>query len=381
MLEESLLLLSLFGVIYSYFIYPIVLILFKKFGKNNSTSNSETNHPFPKISFIITAYNEEQNIRQKLENTLSCDYGGELEILVASDGSSDKTNQYVSEFASQGVQLVNVKERLGKENAQKAAIAHASGNIIVFSDVSTRIEPHAIEQIATAFKDPSVGAVSSEDRFMSQSGEIVGEGAYVKYEMWLRGLESQVHSLVGLSGSFFAARKEICEHWDITVPSDFNTALNSVEKGFRAITDPELLGFYPDIKNSSNEYQRKVRTVIRGIAALAEKRQVLNPFKFGFFSFQVFSHKVMRWMVPWFMISSLLLNTLLIGQHFIWSLLLYGQILFYTLVLLGWLIPSLQKLSIIKLSFFFVQVNLAILHATFMFLSGKRITKWEPSKR
>ncbi len=382
MLLELLLIISLVGASYSYFLYPVLLVLFKKIGIKAKTQINSESTQTPFVSFIITAYNEEKSIAQKIENTLACEYPQQqLEILVASDGSTDMTNAIVKEFSDQGVRLIEVTERLGKENAQRQAIDAAKGDIIVFSDVSTRIEPHAIQRIVEVFNDQSIGAISSEDRFLSQDGKVVGEGAYVKYEMWLRNLESHINSLVGLSGSFFAARKSICTPWDISVPSDFNTALNSVSHGYRAVSDPELLGFYPDIKSGGKEYQRKLRTVIRGLAALFSKTQVLNPFKFGLFSFQIFSHKLMRWAVPWFLISSFVLNALLLGHGVIFQLIFLGQVLFYVTALVGWLFTRSQSNTLVKLCFFFIQVNLAIFHATLLFIRGKRITKWEPSKR
>ncbi len=383
LLETSLFLAFLLGALYSYFFYPVILLgLIKITRSNKITAQQNSPASIATVSFIITAFNEEKSIAEKIDNTLACSYPTKsFEILVASDGSNDKTNSIVESYSEKGVVLVDVKERLGKENAQKAAISQAKGEIIVFSDVSTRIEAHAIERIVELFNDSSIGAVSSEDQFISQDGKVVGEGAYVKYEMWLRGLESKLNSLVGLSGSFFAARKQVCENWDISVPSDFNTALNAVSCGLKAISDPKLIGMYPDIKSSKGEYQRKLRTVIRGMAALQSKSKVLNPFKFGFFSFQIFSHKVMRWLVPWFLIASFFANIPLLNSHSFFILTFVGQIAFYLLAATGWLLEPARKISLIKLCYFFVQVNIAIAHATVMFLTGKRITKWEPSKR
>ncbi len=231
------------------------------------------------------------------------------------------------------------------------------------------------------FSDPQVGALSSEDRFISNDGSVVGEGAYVKYEMWLRRLESDSAGLVGLSGSFFAARREVCEDWDIYCPSDFNTALNSAKHGLVAITCPDVVGIYNDVQDSSLEYRRKMRTVIRGITAIARHPEVLNPFRMGLFAFQVWSHKIMRWGVPWFMAIFLLLTLLLQGQGMIYTLALVAQIVFYALALAGWLFSGLRKNTLVKIIFFFVQTNLALAQATVLFMLGKRMTVWTPSKR
>ena len=215
--------------VYSYFIYPLILRLFP--ARPTQRSQIIDENELVTFSLVITAHNEENRIRAKLENTLQIDYPREqLEILVASDCSSDATDAIVETYADKGIKLVRADERKGKEYAQLCAIREAEGRILVFSDVATRIPPDALRLMADRFADQRVGAISSEDRFISNDGRIVGEGAYVKYEMWLRRLESDRAGLVGLSGSFFAARREVCEAWDIYSPSDFNTALNSAKQ-------------------------------------------------------------------------------------------------------------------------------------------------------
>ena len=197
----------------------------------------------PSLSLIITAHNEADRIKEKLENTLEINYPQSLfEIIVASDCSTDETDRIVDSYVDRGVRLVRADKRKGKEYAQLCAIRQAKGDILVFSDVATKIEAEALNHLVKHFDDVLIGAVSSEDRFISQDGSIAGEGAYVKYEMWLCRLESSRGGLVGLSGSFFAARKEVCERWDISVPSDFNTALNCAQLGMVAISCSDVVG-------------------------------------------------------------------------------------------------------------------------------------------
>ncbi len=380
--EILILIISLVGTIYSYFLYPLILLALPKKNSFETSAQLANEIELPFLTLIITAYNEESHIKEKIQNTIEIDYPEQKrEILVASDGSTDNTNLYVNEFTNKGVRLIEVKERKGKENAQLAAINEAKGDILVFSDVATQIPKEALKFITATFNNEKIGAISSEDRFITEDGQIAGEGAYVKYEMWLRRLEASVNSLVGLSGSFFACRKSISKNWDINVPSDFNTALNCVSQGFVAVSHPHVLGYYPNLKDESKEYQRKLRTVIRGMAAIAQKPAVLNPFKHGLFAFEVFSHKIMRWLVPWFQLTLFICNLVVWQEHFLFTLLLIGQVSFYTLAIIGWLSKSLRKNNLVKLPFFFMQVNLAIAHASLQFLTGKRITKWVPSKR
>ncbi|MBT1450664.1 glycosyltransferase [Glaciecola sp. XM2] len=375
---------SLFGIAYSYFVYPVLLFILSKLVRaQQAPLICESNKAYPSISLIITCHNEQHRIKEKIENTLELEYpDGKLELIIASDCSTDDTDDIVKSYAQQGVKLVRADVHNGKEYAQKLAIDAADGELLVFSDVATQIPTEALKKVADKFHDPRVGAVSSEDKFISDDGTIAGEGAYVKYEMWLRALETKTGGLVGLSGSFFAARKEVCQqHWDIKSPSDFNTALNCGRLGYIAISCDDVLGYYKDVKDPQKEYARKVRTVLRGITAVSRNPDVLNPVKFGVFSFKVWSHKIMRWAVPWFMLLALLSNLSIYSENGFYALTFYLQAIGYILVLLTWKLPSLQKNTLLKLGFFFVQVNLAIAHSTVNFLMGRRMVTWTPSKR
>jgi glycosyltransferase involved in cell wall biosynthesis len=371
------------AAIYSYFLYPIVLKLVGIFAGVKQTNPIVPLDDSPlTLSLIVTAYNEEHRIREKIENTLAIRFdSSRLELIVASDCSEDSTDSIVAEYAHRGVRLVRASERLGKENAQLAAIQVAKGDVLIFSDVATQIPEDSLLKLEHYFADPSIGAVSSEDRFISKDGSVAGEGAYVKYEMWLRKQESQLAGLVGLSGSFFAARKEICQEWDIHSPSDFNTALNTAKAGLRAVSAPDVLGYYQDLADSSKEYQRKIRTVIRGMTGLSRHKEVLNFNRFGLFSLQVISHKLMRWLAPWFFIAFFVISAMIADHGWFYSLAFVGQLGFYTAALLAQFLPNLRSIGAIKLIYFFVQVNVAVLDAAIKFLAGQRMTTWKPSAR
>ncbi|UCB54713.1 MAG: glycosyltransferase family 2 protein [Thiotrichales bacterium] len=377
---EALFYVSAFLCVYSYFLYPLILMLLPV--RKKSKNGAEEEGQFPLMSLIISAYNEEEKIAGKLENTLEIEYPRDLlEIIVASDGSSDATDSIVESFADRGVSLVRVEGHKGKDYAQQRGIQASNGAILVFSDVATQIPKDAFSALKSAFEDASVGAVSSEDRFISHDGRLVGEGAYVRYEMWLRRLESDRAGVVGLSGSFFAARREVCEPWDALTDSDFNVARNCARMGLVAISDPAVVGCYRDLKNPKQEYYRKVRTVIRGITAIPRHSWVLNPFRAGLFAFQVWSHKIMRWGVPWFMLVFAVATLMLQGQAMVYALALLAQVIFYSVALAGWLSERMQQNTIVRIVFYFVQTNLALAHAAVAFLSGKRMTAWNPTRR
>jgi cellulose synthase/poly-beta-1,6-N-acetylglucosamine synthase-like glycosyltransferase len=281
-------------ILYAYLGYPSALWALSIF-RNRPVKRERMT---PRVSFIIAAHNEGRRIREKIENTLSQDYPAEnLEIIVASDCSTDSTDEIVGSYAGR-VRLIRAPERRGKEGAQQLAVEAASGEILVFSDVATALAPDGISRIVRNFADPTVGCVSSIDRFIDPDRRISGEGVYLRYDMFVRTLESRVNGLVGLSGSFFAARREVGRNWAADLQSDFNTVLNAVEMGLRGVLDPECAGYYTNIVDGRREFQRKVRTFVRGIAVLVKNARMLNPLRYGLFSWQLLSHKLCRWLVP-----------------------------------------------------------------------------------
>ena len=366
------------GCAYSYALYPLLLSLWP--ARPSYAKAAGMPAPAPTVTLVIACRNEARRLRHKLDNALAVDYPS-LEIVVASDASDDDSDDIVRSYAARGVRLVRSPERRGKEHAQGLAIEQTTGEIIVFSDAGTDLPPDSIGHLVENFADPSVGAVSSEDRFITEDGRVVGEGAYVRYEMWLRRLESRRAGLVGLSGSFFGIRRSIAGSWNPSIPSDFACALYAVKSGKRAVSDPGVVGVYRDIKDPSKEFGRKVRTAVRGMTAVAVLREVLNPLRYGLFSFQVWSHKVMRWLVPAFMALLLVASIALAPVHPLYAGALAAQVVGYALVLAAHLVPALRAIAPVRLAYFFVQVNLALGRAGLDFLRGRRIVTWDPSAR
>jgi len=371
--------LSILGVVFAYFIYPVT-IYFVGFYKHNKVLKSTDNFS---VTVIISAYNEEKRIFDKIKNTLEADYSkNNLQIIVVSDGSTDKTNDIVINFQKYGVEFLSIPERKGKENAQREALQHARGEIIVFTDVATILEKNAIRRIVSNFADPAIGCVSSEDQVMGKDGKQSGENFYVRYEMWLRRLESRVSSPVGLSGSFFAARRSVCENFSADMDSDFRTLLNTVKRGMRGTCDEEAIGYYSDLSDQRREFERKVRTVLRGLTVFFRNTEFLNIFKYGIFSYQLFCHKLLRWLVPFFLITLFVVNIPLALLSNIYFAFMVGQLLFYGVGVFSLFhdLYSSQRI-LIKIPVYFVTVNASILVAWFRYLTGQRVLIWTPSER
>ena len=377
---EYFFILSILLIIHAYFGYPLSLCVVSLFKKRNIIKSVNSN--LYNVTIIIAAYNADKLIKDKIDNILNIDYPKNmLQVIVASDGSTDKTNDIVLEYAAKGIELLPLHRRGGKEIAQMEAIKQAKGEILVFTDVGTMLDPLGIKQIASNFCDPSVGCVSGEDRLIEKDGKSSGEGFYVRYEMWLRKLESRVNSLVGLSGSFFAARSIVCRNFSKNDDSDFHTLLSSIKMGLRGISDPLAIGYYNDISDQKLEYERKVRTVLRGITGFFNNIEYLNIIRYGMFSYQYFCHKLLRWLVPAFLMFEFLLVIILSDTSSIYLFILIIQLFVlsvFVLLKIG-IISSVPRL--LYLPIYFITVNLSICVAWFKYLRHERIVTWNPSER
>lgn len=369
---------GVFIALYSYLIYPLLLTLLQRSRSSAGRSPAE----LPPMTVIVTARNEERRIAEKLENTLSLDYPAHLlEILVASDASTDGTDEIVGRFAARNVRLVRSADRKGKEHAQWLAIKAAKDPLLVFTDTATRLYPDALRLLAEDFRDPRIGAVSSEDELTSRQGEVRGEGAYVRYEMWLRSLESNVAGLVGLSGSCFAVRKIICDRWRTDTPSDITVALLCAQAGLRAISDGRVKGAYQDLKDESKEFERKKRTIIRGMTAVWELRESLHVGRYGLFALQVWSHKVFRWLVPVGMLLALGTSAALARHSTLYRCLLVAQLVAYAAAGCAYLSIAARRITPLRIALFFFVANIATAAAMWDFVRGVRIVTWNPSQR
>jgi glycosyltransferase involved in cell wall biosynthesis len=336
----------------------------------------------PRITIIIPAHNEEARIGAKLEQTLALDYPAELrQIIVASDGSTDGTNAIVSGFADRGVELLALAERNGKHHAQMLAFERARGDVIVFTDSSVGLDPGALRQMASNFADPSIGCVSSEDHVTVPGRRWMGERVYVELEMRLRRLEARAGSLVGLSGSFCAARREVCTPWNPHQSSDFFLPLNAASQGLRSVVDPDCRGHYGLVRSERAELSRKVRTIVHGIDVLFSRIHLLNPLRTGFYSVQLISHKLFRWLLPFGALALFVANLFLWNAGPFYQATLVAQAGAYGSGLLALAFGGSDEFKLLRLAGFFLLGNAATVLAWMHFLRGEKFVAWEPSRR
>lgn len=357
--------------------YPLFLWLLSR-GRNRVHIRAPIQ---PTVSIIIAAHNEGSTIRGKIVNCLQLAYPGDTyEVIVASDGSTDDSVAIVRSFADKGVKLIEIPERRGKQYAQREARDLASGEILVFTDAGVDLDANALQNIVSNFADPLVGCVSSEDR-VTKRRSWRGEQSYVGLEMWIRRLESRTGSLVTASGSFFAARASMCKIWRTDQTSDFFVPLNTVRNGLRAIIDPESTGTYSLASSDSAELRRKIRTVVNGLEVFFTHADLLNPFRYGVFSWQLISHKLFRWLIPCAVLVLFVSNLALWPVSTFYRICLILQIVLYGSGSLALTADRLSKWKAIKLAGYFLLGNAATVIAWIYFLSGEKFVSWNPTQR
>lgn len=370
--------LSAAALVYTYVGYPILLVVVSRLrGRAVRRADYE-----PRVSVIITAYNEERDLAAKLENTLALDYERDkLEVIVASDCSTDRTDEIARGFATRGVRLHRQPERQGKTAAQNAAIEQARGEVILFSDATTLYRPDVLRVMNRSFADPVVGCVAGRLIYIDPTESSVGRGArsYWEYETFLKRHESHAGSLIGASGCLYAVRRSAYVPLYNEACSDFLIATKMVEQGLRAVYEPEAVCMEETNRRTDKELRMRVRVITQTYTDLWRHRSMMNPFRSGFYAIQLLSHKVMRYLVPFFLIALLLSSAALAPRSAFYAALLLAQAVFYVTAALSWALEQFGAHNrVLALPQYFVLANLASVIALYKFLRGERYARWEP---
>lgn len=363
-------------VVYPYAIYPALLVLLNRLIRRKP-HEAATAH-VPTVSIVLPVHNEAARVVAKIRNLLQLDYPLEkVQILIVGDGCTDDSLQQAVASGQGLVQAVPLAQRAGKAAALNAGLEHASGDVVVFTDAGIILDPVALRRLVAHFADPQIGCVSGEDYIEGAETE----GLYGKLELLLRREEALLHSIAGASGCFYAQRRELCEPFRSGMAPDFLSVLNTVRKGRRAIAEPAARGSMTATSSQRAEFTRKARTFLRGITALFGNSALLNPFRYPQFSFILLSHKLMRWLAPLPMGGCLIAAFLLRDQPlYLWLFVI--QVALYAVAVLGMLSPGLsQRVSLVRLSTFFLLVNVAALQALALWTVGRRVEVWQPTRR
>jgi cellulose synthase/poly-beta-1,6-N-acetylglucosamine synthase-like glycosyltransferase len=347
----------------------------------------------PSASVVIAAHEEEASIGARVDNLLAVDYPPErLEIVIASDGSTDRT---VAE-ARRDDPRVRVLDlpRTGKASALNAAVAASTGEILVFSDANTAYAPDAIRQLVRSFADPDVGGVAGNQVYLkalpgmpldaSDATAIgAGERSYWDFDRVLKDAESLGGSVISATGAIYAIRRELFRDVPDGVTDDFMTSTRVIAAGRRLVFEPKAVALEPVAGSSRSEYKRKVRIMTRGLRGVAMARGLLDPRRYGFYAVQLFTHKVLRRLmaIPLLVIAATSLTLWENGP--IYRVAMLGQVLVYGLGAIGLGLRGHRagRRPWFSLPAFFVLVNIASLHAAWNLVSGRRIDRWQPARR
>ena len=369
-------------LVYAYAGYPLLIGLLARVARRPATRVS---NELPRVTLLISAYNEARVIEEKLANSLALDYPKErLEIVVISDCSDDGTDDAVRRFASQGVRLVPQAARLGKSAGLNLAVPQASGDVLVFSDANAMYRPDAIRQLVKHFVDPRVGYVVGNARYLdkhSNTQAAESEGLYWKLETWLKEKESAFYSVVGGDGALYAIRREL---YTPLRPADINDFLNPLQiigRGFLGVFEPAAICYEDAAGTFSKEFRRRVRIISRSLQAVSSAPGVLNPLRHTRHWILLVSHKLLRWFAPFFMVAMLFTSALL------WSVPVFRtgtllQITFYALALLGGLLQTRgTNVRALSIPLYFSLLNLASLVACFKWVIGDLSGTWTPPRQ
>lgn len=371
--------LSAAGLVYAYAGYPLLVWALARLRPADPAAGWPDDAPLPDVTLIVPVYNERATIVEKLANTKALEYReGGLTAIFVSDGSTDGTAELIAAASDGRVRLVELAARAGKAAALNRGLAEATTPIVVFTDASIMLEPASVSAIVRPFRAPTLGCVSGEDRIAGGGGE----GLYGRYEMFLRRQESRLHSLVGASGSFYAQRRELCGEFVPNVAPDFLSVLRTVALGYRAVSEPRAVGYMTALDDPKGEFERKVRTILRGLTTLGQHAGMLNPVRHPVFAFELLSHKLMRWLVPFFMLLMLVTSGVLAPGSTLYAWLFGLQAAAYALAAFGYAGRAPAVLGPLgRIATYFCAVNVATLVAWVKYVQGTRQELWAPSKR
>lgn len=370
-------------LVYVYILYPLLVgLLAARFGARVQ------NRPITlRVTVIVTAYNEENCIRAKLDNLTRLNYPPELvDILVVSDGSSDATEEITANYDARRIRVLRIEGRRGKTACQNAAAAAASGEILVFTDATTRLHPDALRALIDNFADSNVGCVGGRLEYVTDVDNAIGCGgeAYWNYELRIRAAESSFGSLIGVSGCLYAVRKSAYRPIDPELISDFVIAMKMEQQGLRTVLAPDAVCFEQTLERGGHELSMRVRVVIRSLNALVRERQFLNPREYGRFAWQLWSHKVLRYASPLLWLGALAANAALVlapdpDYHTVYCILLVAQATVIGAGAAGFVLQGGGRdLGVLGRPYYFLLTNAAALIATLRYLRGERMVVWTP---
>ena len=368
---------SFFLCLSTYFVYPMVIWLISKIRPLKINSMEY----YPNVSIIISAFNEENSIKEKINNAFAQDYpSNKIEIIVGSDGSTDRTVEFAKSVKDPRLKVFDLKENEGKTAVQNYCVDQSTGEIIFFTDAASFISHNAIKDMVKNFADKRVGCVAGLMRFINTDLNITTEsqGLYWKYEAKLRDLESKLGHLIGVDGPLYAIRRSDYVRLGNNIISDFISPLMVIANGKKTILEKEAFVEEVPTHASDHEIRTRRRITLRGLIGLKEHAGLLNILKYPALSLQIFFHKVLRWFVgPLVLIN--FISVLFLSQILIFKLFLFGYLIFLIGALIGMGLEKMKlRVKLFSIPYYFALVNYAAILGIIDFLNNKQVITWQP---
>ena len=381
---EILFWISAFIVVYTFLGYGIVITLLAKFKRKKA--ETPQNNELPQITFLVAAYNEQDIIEEKIQNCLSLSYPkNKVKYAFVTDGSSDCTMDIIKKYPE--LDLYHSPERKGKISAINRVMKLIKTPITVFSDANVMINEEGLTNLVMKFQGDKVASVSGEKVVQAKKSDgasASGEGFYWRYESYLKKKDAEWNSLVGSAGEFFGIRTELYTDVDKdTLIEDFVITMNLAAKGYKVDYAPNALAVETGSLNIEEETKRKVRISAGGIQAVIKLFHLLNPFKYGKLTFQYVSHRVLRWtLMPIALVMLVIANALVLDQGWIYQLAFVGQMGFYGLAIVGYLIRNRETtFKLAYIPYYFSYMHYCVVLGWIKYFRGKQEVTWEKSKR
>lgn len=367
--------------IYPYAIYPFAVALLGRLRRRAVHSDDAF---VPSVTVVTAAFNEQRHIGATVRNKLAQDYPRDLlDVIVVSDCSEDRTDEIVREIAAEDgrVRLMRNESRQGKTAGLNYAVPHARGEIVVFADANSIYRTDAIRKLVRNFADPEVGYVSGCMLYVNADGSLVGDGCdgYMRYENRLRSMETRIGSIVGVDGGVDAVRRKLYKTMMKDQLPDFVLPLSVVERGYRVVFEPDAVLTEDSLTVQAAEFRMRVRVALRSFWTLLQMRALLNPLRFGVFSWQLASHKLLRYLTFLPLGVAAVLNWFLLSHGWIYQLMAWGQVAFAVLTALALIAPRVaSRIPFATYCNYFALINVASAMAFLQFLAGKKKTTWQP---
>jgi len=372
--------------IYAYLLYPVLLRLARP-RSVIAPPEPDAIVDWPTITISVPAYNAERSLARTLDHLLAADYPADRrQIIVTSDGSTDRTDEIARAYADRGVELLRVP-RGGKALAENAASRLVHGAIVVNTDATIVVPPHTIKLLVRHYADPRIGVVSGRDVTVPSDADpertTRGEARYSGYEMRVRSLEARLGFIAGATGSIYSCRRDIFQVPISPYASrDFASAMIATRLGYRSVADDDAFAYVGHAPSLLAEYRRKARTMVLGLDTLWDYRAMLDPIRYGWFALMLVSHKLCRWLVYLFAPVAAVGLVLLATRWWpLWILIGAGVVV----MLVGWTAinrPSPRRSSAaFVIPGYLTATGWAAIVAWLRFFRGVHSTVWEPTKR